>query len=90
MDSVASGDPALDFLSGGGEMARRILAHDWRPTLGPPSAWPQSLKTALRIALNSRYPIRMGWGSDLVNLYNDPYVPVFRPARHLGARCPSP
>jgi len=67
----------LDFLAGGGEMERRIRAFDWTKTsLGAPAGWPQSLKTALKIALNSRYPIWMGWGWDLVNLYNDPYIPV--------------
>ncbi len=66
-----------DFLSGGGEMERRIRAFDWtRTALGPLEGWPQSLKTALTIALNSRYPIWMGWGWDLINLYNDPYIPI--------------
>lgn len=67
----------LDFLAGGGEMERRIRAFDWSRTgLGPLEGWPQSLKTALKIALNSRYPIWMGWGQELINLYNDPYIPV--------------
>ena len=67
----------LDFLSGGGQMEQRIRAYDWSTTpLGPLAGWPQSLKTALKIALNSRYPIWLGWGSDLINLYNDPYIPV--------------
>src|SRR4051812_21526880 len=70
------GDP-LSFLAGGGEMERRIRGFDWSKTpLGPLEQWPQSLKTALKIALNSRYPIWMGWGWDLINLYNDPYIPV--------------
>jgi len=68
---------ALEFLSGGGEMEQRIRAFDWsRTALGPLETWPQSLKTALKIALNSRYPIWMGWGRELLNLYNAPYIPV--------------
>jgi PAS domain S-box-containing protein len=78
----------LDFLVGGGEMERRIRELDWTKTaLGPPDAWPQSLKTALKIALNSRYPIWMGWGRALLFLYNDPYIPVLgkRHDHALGA-----
>ena len=66
-------------------MERRIRAHDWsRTSLGPLADWPQSLKTALKIALNSRYPIWMGWGWDLINLYNDPYIPVLGKKHELA------
>ena len=35
------------FLSGGGELGRLIRQHDWASTrLGPPSEWPQNLRTA--------------------------------------------
>lgn len=84
---MAAADP-LDFLAGGGLMERRIRAHDWAATpLGSPETWPQSLKTALKIALNSRYPIWMGWGKELTKLYNDPYIPVLgkRDEWSLGA-----
>ncbi len=75
--NLRSDAQALDFLSGGGEMSERIRAFDWSKTpLGSLETWPQSLKTALKIALNSRYPIWMGWGRELVNLYNTPYIPV--------------
>jgi PAS domain S-box-containing protein len=81
-------DDTLDFLNGGGEMSERIRAHDWsRTALGPLETWPQSLKTALKIALNTRYPIWMGWGPDLVFFYNNAYRP-FIGKRHewaLGA-----
>ncbi len=81
-------DDSLDFLNAGDEMSERIRAHDWsRTALGPPEHWPQSLKTALKIALNTRYPIWMGWGPDLVFFYNTAYRP-FIGKRHewaLGA-----
>jgi signal transduction histidine kinase len=74
---------ACDFLAQGGEMAERMLAFDWsRTPLGPAEAWPQSLKTAVRILLDSRYPMFVWWGRELINLYNDAYVPV------LGKRHP--
>jgi PAS domain S-box-containing protein len=67
----------LAFLSGGGELGSRIREHDWASTpLGPPQIWPQSLKTAVRIMLSSRQPIWIGWGPDLLYLYNDPYKSI--------------
>ncbi len=69
--------PRMDapgFLSGGGEMGALIRAYDWtRNPLGHPETWPQSLKTAVRIMLTSRQPIWIGWGKELIYLYNDPY-----------------
>ena len=70
--SIASG-----FLAGGGEMGALMRALDWRATpLGPSEQWPQSLKTAVRIMLTSRQPIWIGWGPELIYLYNDPYKSI--------------
>ncbi len=71
--------PAIsDFLSGGGDMGARMRAFDWSQTpLGPTEAWPQSLKTAVRLMLNSRYPMFVWWGDELTILYNDGYAPIF-------------
>ncbi len=67
----------VQFLSGGGEMGARIRAFAWDATpLGPPQFWPQSLKTAVRIMLTSRQPIWVGWGEELILLYNDPYLSI--------------
>ncbi|HEY7419148.1 MAG TPA: PAS domain-containing protein, partial [Ktedonobacteraceae bacterium] len=65
---------SASFLAGGGEMGERIRAFDWSNTsLGPVEQWPQSLKTVVRIMLTSRQPIWIGWGPELIKLYNDPY-----------------
>ncbi|MCO6417132.1 ATP-binding protein [Siccirubricoccus sp. KC 17139] len=70
-------EAAHPFLAGGGEMGALMRRHDWAATsLGPPGSWPQSLKTAVRIMLTSRQPIWIGWGKDLVFLYNDPYKAI--------------
>jgi PAS domain S-box-containing protein len=72
------------WLVGGGEMGARVRGLDWsRTPLGPLDAWPQSLRTAVRIALDSRYPMFVWWGAELINVYNDAYIPV------LGARHPA-
>jgi len=66
-----------EFLSGGGEMGQRIREFDWSATpLGPVDSWPQSLRTCVRIMLVSRQPIWIGWGKDLIKLYNDPYKAI--------------
>jgi signal transduction histidine kinase/DNA-binding response OmpR family regulator len=66
-----------EFLSGGGELGTLMRAHDWSSTqLGPPAEWPQSLRMAVRIMLTSLQPIWIGWGPDLIYLYNDPYKSI--------------
>ena len=75
--------PVSHFLDGGGEMGARIRAHDWSTTaLGSPDAWPQNLNMCLRIMLASRQPMWLWWGEELVNLYNDAYLPIIG-SKHL-------
>lgn len=73
-----------DFLSGGGQLGALMRGHDWSATLGAPENWPQSLKTCLRIILASRQPMWLWWGPQLINFYNDAYLPIIG-ARHPGA-----
>ena len=62
---------------GRSELAGLIKNLDWASTsLGSPEAWPDSLKTAVRIMLTSQQPIWIGWGDDLTFLYNDPYKSI--------------
>jgi PAS domain-containing protein len=64
------------FLSGGGEMGALTLAKDWSKTsLGNPGTWPQSLRTTLGIVLNSKFPMFLWWGPELICFYNDAYRP---------------
>jgi signal transduction histidine kinase len=79
----------LAFLAGGGEMGARMRAHDWRASpLGPPENWPQSLKTIVRVMLDSRYAMWMAWGPELTFFCNDAYLPTVGLKRNwvLGAR----
>jgi PAS domain S-box-containing protein len=70
--------------SGGGEMAALMRTLDWSQTaVGPVSRWPQSLKTAVRIVLASRFAMFVWWGREFVNLYNDSYRTL------LGAKHPA-
>jgi signal transduction histidine kinase len=65
------------------ETGRLLASTDWGATeLGHPDGWPPSLRLAVSICLNSRFPMFVWWGKSLVNIYNDAYVPV------LGKRHP--
>ncbi|MBI5127971.1 MAG: PAS domain-containing protein [Rhodopseudomonas palustris] len=75
-----------DFLAGGGEMGALVRAYDWSTSrLGPPETWPQSLRTALRILLNTNHPMFIWWGPDLIQFYNDAYRQTMGPERHPSA-----
>ena len=64
-------------LVGHSELAQLMREFDWAGTaIGPPQSWPQSLKTAVGIMLTSRQPIWIGWGPELIYLYNDPYKSI--------------
>src|SRR5690606_17629526 len=64
------------LLSGGGEMGERIRKKDWDKTkVGNIKNWPQSLYTTLSIILNSKFPMFLWWGPELICFYNDAYRP---------------
>jgi anti-sigma regulatory factor (Ser/Thr protein kinase) len=67
-----------------GEMTARIDAFPWgQSRLGPRHVWPASLSLMLGTALKSRFPMLIFWGPDLVQTYNDAFIPI------LGARHPA-
>ena len=48
---------------GDSEMAQRMRTFDWASTpVGPVAYWPQSLKNAIGMMLNSRFPLLVLWG----------------------------
>ncbi|MBW4616459.1 MAG: response regulator [Desmonostoc vinosum HA7617-LM4] len=81
------------LFAGEGEMAQLMRFHDWSQTLlGAVETWTPSLRSALTICLNSRFPIAIYWGSDFSLLYNDAWKPILgdkhpwglgRPAREV-------
>ncbi len=71
-------------LIGGNTMGEVMRSYDWASSaVGPIDTWPQSLRTALSIVLESRYPMYIAWGRDFVQFYNDGYLPI------LGAKHPA-
>src|ERR1700744_1598003 len=69
-------DEKYPFLSGNGEMSDLMLKKDWSKTpVGIIDQWPQSLRTTLSILLNSKFPMFLWWGPELICFYNDAYRP---------------
>ena len=65
-----------NFLRGDGELANLTRDFDWTTTpVGPIDTWPQSLRTMAGVILNSRVPMLLWWGEDMIQFYNDAYRP---------------
>ena len=77
------GSKAVSPLIRGGEMGQRVRNVDWSTTpLGVFSTWPQSLRSALSMVLNTKGIAALYWGPQQYLLYNDAYGAV------LGNRHP--
>ena len=63
-----------------------MRAHDWsRTPLGAPETWPQSLRTVVRLMLNTGHPMYIFWGPEGLCFYNDAYRPSIGAERHPGS-----
>ncbi len=68
------------FLAGGGRAAEMIRARDWTGhPLGGPETWPDSLRTAVSLILNSPESMILAWGPDLHFFFNETYFPLLGP-----------
>jgi hypothetical protein len=66
-------------------MRARCRALDWsRTPLGDVEAWPISLKIAAQTVLSGGFPMLVLWGPELIQLFNDAYLP-FLGAKHTSA-----
>jgi signal transduction histidine kinase len=73
-------------LAGGGEMGRLMRSIDWsRTAVGPVESWPQSLRTALSILLDTGFPMYIAWGTEFTQFYNDGYRPILGSTKHPAA-----
>lgn len=74
------------FPEGGGEMARLIREHGWAATpLGPLESWPERLRTVVGTMINVPQAMWVGWGPELVQVYNDGYRALLDAERHGAA-----
>ena len=75
-DSVTA-DDTFSFLQGGGRAAELVRNMDWASTpLGALHTWPISLRTTVASILSSAFPAAIGWGPELITIYNDPFRPI--------------
>jgi signal transduction histidine kinase len=66
-------------------MADMVRSFDWSKTdLGPATAWPQSLRSALSICMNMPTVAALYWGPNFTVVYNDAYAPALA-ERHPAA-----
>lgn len=88
--SFAQRDSAADAL-GDASVTRssmRSVYHDvdWSSTaLGPRDSWPALLRLLVDLCLDSEFPVQIGWGPDLLMLYNDSYIPLLGAEKHPWA-----
>lgn len=58
-------------------MIERVRDYPWKDTsVGHPSEWPQSLRSALGMCMQSSFPTAIYWGPDLRLIYNDAWSPI--------------
>jgi len=77
---------ALSSVPGEAAVATLMEAMDWAATpLGPREQWPQSLRSAVTLILESRYPMMVAWGQDLIQFYNDALRPILGASKHPSA-----
>jgi len=73
-------------LYGVGEMAELTRAYDWAHSpVGPIETWPEVLLNTVNLILNSRHPMFLWWGEDLIQFYNDAYRPSMGEGKHPKA-----
>jgi PAS domain S-box-containing protein len=67
--------PVTTFLAGGGDAGALIRSIDWSASpVGKPEAWPEALRTALAVCLNSTIPSAVYWGPEFITFYNDAWA----------------
>ncbi len=58
-------------------MAQFIRAYDWASTpLGPIEDWSEALLLSVNLMLSCAFPSLVFWGKELVQLYNDAFIPL--------------
>lgn len=76
---------SVGAIHGISEMAETVRAFNWaRTALGPIEAWPETLLSLVNAALATRQPMLLMWGSEMVQIYNDAFVPILT-NRHPAA-----
>lgn len=85
MNRPAEREDAAALFAGDGEVRALARELDWGATpLGPVAGWPGTLRSAVRMCMDSPFPINLWCGDELVLIYNDAYTRVLGP-KHPAA-----
>ena len=69
------GVPDDALLAAAGDLRRAYQEVDWAATpVGPAALWSPALRSALDLALNTRFPVTLFWGPEFVLVYNEAFV----------------
>ena len=72
-----TGSNPEDLIHSKSRMAEFIRSHDWSSTpLGPIEEWSEALLLSANLMLSCGFPSLVFWGKELVQLYNDAFIPV--------------
>ena len=64
----------VEFFDAGTDIGRAYAAVTWTESpVGPPTDWPESLRTTFSLMVSSRFSMWMAWGPDLTFFCNDAY-----------------
>jgi signal transduction histidine kinase/ActR/RegA family two-component response regulator len=86
MQVHGAGADSSAWLRVSGPMGELVRAFDWaRTPLGPIASWPTSLRSVVSLILGSKQPMFLWWGPELIQIYNDAYVPSFGVGKHPRA-----
>jgi PAS domain S-box-containing protein len=78
------------LFAGAGTMRDGCRTLDWSATpLGPLAAWPAGLRTTAATVLAAGFPTILLWGPELVQIYNDGYVPFLADKHPAGLGQPT-
>ena len=65
------------LIHGNSRMAEVVRTHDWSLTpLGPIEDWSEALLFSANLMLSCAFPSLVFWGKELVQLYNDAFIPL--------------
>jgi hypothetical protein len=78
------------LIRGTTKMAARVRAHDWSSgSLGRIEDWSDSLLCSVNLMLACAFPSLVFWGRDLVQLYNDAFMPLLAERHPSGLGQPA-
>jgi signal transduction histidine kinase/CheY-like chemotaxis protein len=80
------GSSSVSLFAGGGEVRALCRKRDWAATsLGPPDQWAPSLRAAVQLCLDTRFPMAVWAGAELLFIYNESFLPALAERMHPWA-----